>query len=106
MPISRARRSNSASAILASIATVTPPNLAPATFDGFRHSEHDRITINNAVTFLGNAAFAGQTNAIRFVAHVAAQTTSVFFDSDGNKVADIEIPLTGVHHRVAGDFGL
>jgi Ca2+-binding RTX toxin-like protein len=62
----------------------------------------DKLRIHGAQYFIGTAAFTGGTNEVR--ATTGGGFTTVEFDWDGNKTADLVIRLTGSPAVSAGDF--
>jgi Ca2+-binding RTX toxin-like protein len=77
---------------------------APDHITDFHHNQHDEILFLAAHRFMGTAAFSGTAGEIRYA--VAGSEVHVFFDANGDKHADMEVILTGVHMLVAADFGL
>lgn len=59
---------------------------------------------NASFTFRGNAAFTGAGAEVRFVKNVPSNITNVFFDIDGNQIADMTIRLSGLIALDATDF--
>ncbi|MFO1174411.1 MAG: cadherin-like domain-containing protein [Paracoccaceae bacterium] len=63
-----------------------------------------KVAGNDAFSFIGAAAFSGVAGQLRFDTASVPGMTRVLVDVDGNKVADMEIDLTGTHTLTAGDF--
>lgn len=67
-------------------------------------------TGDQAFRFIGTDAFSGKAGQLDFELvdrhGVGHDSTLVFVDLNGDKVADFEIELTGLHHLVRGDFVL
>jgi Ca2+-binding RTX toxin-like protein len=63
------------------------------------------IAGDQAFTFLGTAAFNGQRGVLRYDLGTSGET-HVLFDTNGDKIADFDLILTGVHALSAADFVL
>jgi serralysin len=59
---------------------------------------------NAAFVFRGNSAFTGAGAEIRYIQNITNNMTSVFFDTNGNKIPDMTINLTGLITLNATDF--
>lgn len=78
---------------------------APDLIGDFSHRAGDKISFGFlAHSFIGSAAFDGTAGEVRFTS--GGGQTHVFFDANGDKVADSAVTLTGLHTMVASDFGL
>ena len=55
------------------------------------------------LNYLGESPFDG-TNAVRYTADVLSGKTIVSVDVTGDKIADMEIELTGMKYLAADDF--
>lgn len=83
------------------------------TIQDFSHAEGDLINLylidarediagNQVFQFIGSGAFTGQEGQLRTMA--SGGSTFVYGDTNGDKVADFGIQLTGVAVLTAGDF--
>ncbi|MEO8243960.1 MAG: hypothetical protein ABI832_16780 [bacterium] len=83
------------------------PTTGPDRIGDFNHHQGDQIDFGFQVhSFLGKTAFDGSAGAIIFSTHPGVNETRVFYDLNGDKAADFEVTLTGIHSLVASDFGL
>jgi serralysin len=68
----------------------------------------DSTFVNEALTFIGTAAFTGVQGQLRYFQINAAGTvndrTIIAGDTNGNKVADFQIELVGLKVLTAADF--
>jgi serralysin len=71
-------------------------------------ADQDGTAGNQAFLFIGAVAFSGVDGQLRFgrydYAGTASDLTVVSADIDGNKVADFDIAVSGLHKLTAGDF--
>ena len=81
----------------------------------FSEAQHDKINLstidastkvsgNNAFVFIGNSAFTGTADQLRYV--TSSSGTDVFADINGDKVADLKIHLSTAVTLHAADFAL
>lgn len=79
----------------------------------FSESQHDKIDLsaidasikvagNNAFVFVGNKAFTGVADQLRF--QTSSLGTDIFTDINGDKIADLKIHLGTAQVLQAGDF--
>ncbi len=82
------------------------PSSAPDRIADFNHRQGDEISFGwQAHSFVGHSRFSGAAGEIRYTTEARAGLTHVFFDADGDKRADTELVLTGIHTLDASDFG-
>lgn len=58
----------------------------------------------DSFAFIGNTAFNGVAGQLRYDTTSIAGVTRIFADTNGDRVADMEIQLTGTHYLTASDF--
>ena len=63
-------------------------------------------TANDRFSFLGTATFSGVAGQLHYVRDVAGSRTFVEGDTNGDRVADFHLELTGHHYLLATDFVL
>jgi Ca2+-binding RTX toxin-like protein len=62
------------------------------------------IAGNDAFSFIGSSAFSGVAGQLRYDTTSIAGVTRVLADTNGDKIIDLEIHLTGTHALTASDF--
>jgi hypothetical protein len=70
------------------------------------YREKSRLEVNEAFGFIGTAGFTGTPGQLRYAVTSNQQFTFVQTDSNGDKVADLQLVMNGRHVLTAADFVL